>query len=682
MNSDHVDVDVDVDMDVVEGSSPDFGLREDRTTPAHLKLRVHPRQSRGGSNRFKRRAWCLAMLLGCSPACTPKDYVAELMSKNGSVQGLSKAQAATWKATDVGHRFTLGSGVRTTKGARATIRFKMGGGLRLGPETTVRFLSKLNQGAPGVEIEAGEAEIDSSEEPIYYESRIGKAVIAPGARVRLKKNKDESGVDVHVLMGFASVTESGKSQKQFGRGEVIRIGAAEIEPAPDKPKAQPPDKPSIEFRLKRGRGRVRLDEEARWKKLTARTSTLPEGGQVRLWAKGLALAKRGQASAEIHGPATVTIGTAEILLKTTQGRLVLKADDSDVAIRVPGGVALAKKGGTRASVRVDKRGRTRVSVDRGSLVLQGKDARDSVEYGEAGTLTANGVVSIARPLPTRSDFAVVAGESLTAHHPTVPTPIRVRFNDICPDQGILEVTRSRTSFRKSLTRARGSGSAIVLIPQGSFRYRVRCASGDKVAKRAKTQGSIRLIRDRGTKRLPRSPPQNTLEADGRHYTVYYQNHLPALTFTWPDAPSSGGFTLHLQPERGAKKKYKIKKAQRAFKSGRIREGVYRWWFESGEQTKKQSATTTLRVDFDNATPALYLRSPKPGERIQGDTVRVSGATIEGSIVSVDGVVLDQDRHQRFSAEVPLPKNEDALAVRIEHPRIGIHYYLRKLSASR
>ena len=56
-------------------------------------------------------------------------------------------------------------------------------------------------------------------------------------------------------------------------------------------------------------------------------------------------------------------------------------------------------------------------------------------------------------------------------------------------------------------------------------------------------------RDGSTRRLPGSPPINTIDADGHRYIIHYQNRLPALTVPWPDAPASAHYTLHLQQRR-------------------------------------------------------------------------------------------------------------------------------------
>jgi NAD(P)-dependent dehydrogenase (short-subunit alcohol dehydrogenase family) len=111
-----------------------------------------------------------------------------------------------------------------------------------------------------------------------------------------------------------------------------------------------------------------------------------------------------------------------------------------------------------------------------------------------------------------------------------------------------------------------------------------------------------------------------------------------------------------------------------FDSGSLRDGEHRLTFLAGG---RRSATTVVRVRFDNAAPTAHIREPR-GAVARG-TVHVSGMAIEGATVSVAGTPLTLDGDRRFDGDVGAPADLDALAIRFSHPRSGVHYYLRRVA---
>jgi hypothetical protein len=63
-------------------------------------------------------------------------------------------------------------------------------------------------------------------------------------------------------------------------------------------------------------------------------------------------------------------------------------------------------------------------------------------------------------------------------------------------------------------------------------------------------------------------------------------------------------------------------------------------------------------------------------------VSVDGVTIDGAKVSAGGRSLSIDGRGRFSATVAPLSGDDAVIVRLEHPRTGIHYYVRQAGLRR
>ena len=197
------------------------------------------------------------------------------------------------------------------------------------------------------------------------------------------------------------------------------------------------------------------------------------------------------------------------------------------------------------------------------------------------------------------------------HDPGAPTGVRIAFANLCPGEGEVEFSGSA---RKKGARSRGTGSALIVAGPGANRYKIRCVD-DNGAGDVRAQGVISVARDSGAAQLPRKAPHNTIDADGRRYTVMYQNLLPQLTVGWPTAPTGRSFILHVEPERGQSRTVDAKTASVKFPSGQLGEGTYSLWFETRDDVAHSSPKTTLRIDFDNAAPAAHIQEPPAGAAV-------------------------------------------------------------------
>jgi hypothetical protein len=264
--------------------------------------------------------------------------------------------------------------------------------------------------------------------------------------------------------------------------------------------------------------------------------------------------------------------------------------------------------------------------------------------------------------PRVADLVVPAGESSTIHDVHVPVLVRLLPSGAC-DQGELELSSARRRRKVSAQ----SGVVVPLQP-GSHKYKIACGAGEPMA------GSLVIRRDPGTAPVPRTAPANVIDADGRKYTVLYQNRLPAITFNWPKAP--GGETYTLFVESGGKtRELQAKGSRHLLPSGGVSEGEHQFWFKAGDVTAPK---TSLVVRFDNAAATAQLQSPKDNQRWGGAEIQVAGIAMEGSTVSVAGQAMTVDAQGRFRGAVAPPKNDvRSMAVRLAHPRSGVHYYIRR-----
>jgi len=437
---------------------------------------------------------------------------------------------------------------------------------------------------------------------------------------------------------------------------------------------------------------------------------LAGGGKVRVEADTTIRFRRNASGSAADTSVDVESGLAEV-----------EAGDSAVGIKTRFGLAVLSKGGRLRVDRLDGAERYRVEIGEavfpeeggGQKALQAGDQLD-IELGlaelepvtpvaaepepepepepvaetapvDAGTEvaddegleteTANSGTSDAPPRDTlattdRVDFALTLGENVTINDPAPPTAVGFAVGSVCPNGGALEVQRRR---------AHGTQINVPLKP-GNHSYRVYCFdSPGKLQRKAQSTGVVRVRRSTGTARLPTTAPRNRIDVDGRRYTVMFQNLLPEIEVRWPNAPSAAGYTLE-RTVAGEKTTERSTKASVRFAAGQVVEGEHRLRFKAdGGQTSDE---TTLTVRFDNAAPSVSLRSPAATGFDPGGEVRVSGVAIADTRVSVLGNAVTLDRHHRFDTAVAVPAGAHSITVRIDHPRTGTQYYVRRERGTR
>jgi hypothetical protein len=184
-----------------------------------------------------------------------------------------------------------------------------------------------------------------------------------------------------------------------------------------------------------------------------------------------------------------------------------------------------------------------------------------------------------------------------------------------------------------------------------------------------------IKRDSGDIPVSRRAPVNALDADGRRYTVLFQTRLPALTFGWAAAPAgAANLSLHVESSAGTQT-FPAATASRQLTSGTLPEGSYTWWYATAEG--RTSPRTTVTIRFDNAAPTAQFFPARSGTApAPPGQVSVDGVTIDGAKVIAGGQTVTVDDRGRFRATVPPLTGDDAVIVRLEHPRTGVHYYVR------
>ncbi|MBA2541382.1 MAG: hypothetical protein H0V17_17205, partial [Deltaproteobacteria bacterium] len=111
-------------------------------------------------------------------------------------------------------------------------------------------------------------------------------------------------------------------------------------------------------------------------------------------------------------------------------------------------------------------------------------------------------------------------------------------------------------------------------------------------------------------------------------------------------------------------------ARLALKPGELAEGSYRFWVEIPD-TGGRSGEARIVIDFDNAQPTASFEKVE----VKDGKVNVKGTVIEKTTVSSAGVPIALDRHLRFETTLAPQPGETGVAVRIAHPKLGVHYYV-------
>jgi hypothetical protein len=377
------------------------------------------------------------------------------------------------------------------------------------------------------------------------------------------------------------------------------------------------------------------------------------------------------------------------------GSIELESGASELLVEAPAGIARVSK---NSRVRVRRSGKDgvglevavgRAEVERGNEVISAGSGetlalavgRIEVEREPATPAPAPVEVAPVVPLPVEPgatevgleaslevfELEVPAGETATVHDPR--PPITVGFATQGCEKGVeLDVRELRSGAR----RVRAPTTPALRLGAGSFRYSVRCI-GD-AAGSTRGNGLLRVVRDSGGRSLPRTAPKISLDADGRRYNLRYQNLLPELRLRWPRAPEAASYQLELTAEGGATIREQGSKPEIRLRSGRVREGEYRFSLSAGAA---RSPETSLRVTLDDTARTAQVTEPKDLVFSPGSSVRVAGAALASSMVRVGNVALTVGGDGRFAQPVIAPPAGRALAVRVQHPIAGVHYYVRR-----
>ena len=592
----------------------------------------------------------LSVVVGCSKQ--EPTIVARLEQKDAVVERMPRVQAA-WQPATIGDGFIIGSAVRTGENAHAKLRVGKSGKLDVKPNAVVYFGRDPGRSRDDVKVETGTVELEAGDDMLG----LGEAVLDPHGKAEVSSGPQGTTIVVRVgrVVLEDNVVAAGQSITLSPAGAVAQV-------KPDAGVA-PVAKKGLSVAIT-GKP-ARMTTKAGEAELAVGTHDDVEPGAGIVTPDGsTAEVIREGARGATSGAADVRVGDGSSLVAITTGTVALDAQTADAVAKIPGGTVTTKTGGA-AGVSVDKTGAATIDAQRGDTVVETAQGTESLAAGDSITVTSDGKVERAAPPPKRTVATIAAGESPVIHDAAAPTPVRIGFGTTCTGPGTVEVAKDR-SFKRVIARAGGHDAANVLVPVGSFFYRVRCPGKG-------ASGTIRIAKDSGRAPLPKAAAKTLVEMDGREYTILYQNLLPELTLSWRTAPKKAGYTFVIKPQSGAEKRFTSPTPKITLRPGELREGTYTAWVEPDGGRKSDAGK--LSIEFDNAASSAQIEDVEE----QSGNLHVKGMVIEGSTVTANGAAIELDRHRRFSADLAPGADQDGAAIRILNTKGGIHYYVMRVA---
>jgi ferric-dicitrate binding protein FerR (iron transport regulator) len=570
------------------------------------------------------------------------------------------ARQGSWSATKPGAEFVLGDGLRT--GAQTTAKLQLADASQLSvmPNTTLRFSSDGDAGdGLAIDLQSGEAVIRASKD-LRLHTHVGLAMIEAGTLVTLTRMGE--GMGFAVQLGGVHFQDG----RQIGRGEQLQlgIGMAIVE------QQGKPERPRVMLEVKGAGARLRLPKTRSWRDLPIGSQEATPGSELRLPTGSEAAVTRGQDRADLRGAGDYVIASGDALVEARSGEMSLESSEADVEVRVPGGmiVVRSQNGGGRAQVKLGpEQGELKVVAGGALATLNGQSEEltagatrswSTAEERQSAQDDDNG--------PDYFNLSAPAGESFVLHAPELPVAVAFEFGSKCPGEAEIELLGKRQ-------KSRGKGGANLLLSAGTRSYTVRCLSASGAPGRTVARGTVHVLQDAGTRKLPPVPPTSHVEADGRTYTVYYPNQLPDISIRWPNPPQQSSYVLEVDG-----KPQDVSEPEYVFKSGGLRDGTHQISFRAGT---RRSRTTTIEVRFDNNAPTASLNQPADRGFSAGQEVKVEGVSLQAWKVSLEGGTISKESDGRFSGSITPTAGHPDITVRLSHPRLGIHYYLRRAASS-
>jgi hypothetical protein len=406
--------------------------------------------------------------------------------------------------------------------------------------------------------------------------------------------------------------------------------------------------------------------------------TSAEGKRARAGA-AVALAVGDRLTADEHSRAVVRLRDGRELVLQPGARLLVKSASRErLEVELEEGQILSRGGRAAGAPSVELTlltplGITRVPAESGEakIGVSGGDVQIDVGVGEIAFLDRTGREVTARANQrievNLGGLQLLPGKAGTTRAPAdvvLPTQrgLRVYADHLkevtlsWPAQlGEAEVEVARDpEFRQLLPVERSSAwQATVAAPRrGELHWRVKSGAA------APLYGQARFQPDPRRSLLDLRHPENVVDDKGQVTTVYFQGARPALTFTFTAVPGADRYRLRVyRPDALDAPLFEreVRETRCAVAADTLGEGKYLWHAQALDRHGRElggGRLNKLSIAYDNSLTTLAIASPRPGERLGGKDMKVSGVAPLGSRLYLNGTPVPVDDKGRFEMRAP------------------------------
>jgi hypothetical protein len=331
--------------------------------------------------------------------------------------------------------------------------------------------------------------------------------------------------------------------------------------------------------------------------------------------------KEGASSLELT--LLTPFGITRVPAEASQATIALSGADLQIEVAL-GAIAFLDRSGREVTARANER----IEVSVGGLqLLPVGAARASAEV----------------VLPTQRGLRVYADD---LREVTLSWPRDLSGAEV-------EVSRDAT-FKRLLPVQRSSGSlATVPAPRrGELHWRVRSGGSPPL------YGQARFQPDPRRSLLDLRHPENVVDDQGQATTVYFQGVRPAITFAFRPTPGADRYRLRVyRPDAldAPLLEREVRGTRCAVAADALGEGSYLWHAQALDSKGRElggGRMNKLSIAYDNSLTTLAIANPRPGQRLEGKQVTVSGVAPLGSRLYLNGTPVPVDGKGRFEARTP------------------------------
>ncbi len=590
----------------------------------------------------------------------------------------------------------LKDALETSADAGANIRFPDGRVLEVGPDA--RFL--IDERGDGLVLEVSRGLVISrvpmggggaGAVSLQILTPFGITRVADGpSEVQVSVGPDSS--QVNVVVGSVEFLSRNGEPTEVRAGETLALAAGKQQlsgRAPPEPGTRSLELEPIEVVIFASSGKVELKkkDQKRWGGVSRTGDALGSGDAIRV-GKGRSLISlgsgsrvwleqdsealftgSGQAGGEEQTGLELKKGAATLSLAPGQASRV-RINDLSLHSTVGGqfGVARTQEG-------------YEVSAVTGEVVVARGGVEQKVQAGQTARLGKPGA-SVQVATEERTELQLPSRAGLKVFHPGLaqatltwvgPTERSYRV-EVAPDPAFTD---------KLIAGEVGTNFLNVPLPRrGNLYWRIFQQDGTTPV----DQGSAFFSPEPAMKDLARL--RNEVPENGEKTTIFYQDKLPAVTFTYPTDPKAARYKVVVFRSTALDKpvaEKTVSQGQLALEAGALVEGSYVWSATpvspSGEELRG-GRMNKLELIYDNSVPNLVVRSPKNGQVSTGSRVQVQGVAPVGARLLVNGRSIELDEKNRFDAQVAVSGRQPQVVFRLSRPGAADVFTVRTLKRAR